>query len=169
MSAQPRIAARRRRSSRKYHSGTRFERTLLSEMRRGDGQERFDLPEAAMARLRSALEQDLAAPDPMKALVRALQLTTSFDLQLASPSIAARLRALLRGDQSAMEILRTAMFASPPADDELHTYVRREGRDEVLCVPQVPEPPRSVTLRTLIDPNAAPRERRHRDRVREPR
>lgn len=112
----------------------------MSEIRRGDGLERFELPPAAEARLASALQHDLAEEDALEALTRAVELASAFDGALGSPSVAARVRTLILSHPQTLPLLRSSaagarglkgLFDPPTGPREARRHRDRVRRKEV--------------------------------------
>lgn len=145
-----------------------FERTLLIELKRDlDGAERFSLPDPALPRLAKVLAQDLNSRDAKAALTRVLQLAAAFDGTLNSPSVAVKLRALLRAEPAAIAMLRSKVF-NTRSFDALRAFQKSEARDAKLRAPAFGEkaPEKTVPLRSFLDPVGPPRPRSQRGTAR---
>jgi hypothetical protein len=144
-----------------------FEREVSFSLRRRLRGERFELPEACELRLRTALRAELHSADPLVGIRRALQLAAAFDGPLASPSVAARIRAVLQSDRRALKLIREKLLGTRSLD-ERRAFLRREGRDEAPRAPVLDERATkdTVPLRTLLNPvhgNSVPRANRGKD------
>lgn len=139
-----------------------FERAVLAALQRGEGEQRFEIPDRARAQLARALETDVRSPQASEALQAGLRLAAAFDGSMKSPSIAALIRSLMRENKDAVAILKKQRKPAVSID-----AVRRFARQEDRPAPALPSikrapPPGSIPLRAWIDTgNTKPKGRHH--------
>jgi hypothetical protein len=112
---------------------SKLEAVLLGQLKRGE-HEQFEFREEAELLLVAALEADLDGPDPTASVRGALKYCAAFDAELASPSAAIILRAILRGNSRVVRMLKENVLDERPID-RMRRFVRGEGREIVLKAP----------------------------------
>ncbi len=129
-----------------------LERVVMLQLRRGSGEERFELPGSIEPLLSRALDRDLSRPEPLPAIHAALKLAAAFADGLQSPSIAARIRAVLRSDVRAIRLISDRLLNDRPIN-RARSFAEREGRPISLQAPKESDlvPVDSVPLRAFLD------------------
>jgi hypothetical protein len=91
--------------------------------------------------------------DPTRAVIDALKLAEAFDTRLASPSVAAAIRRMLRHHPVACGIIRDRVLR-PKGIDAVRSFAIGEGRTVAIRAPSFgkDESSSGVPLRAFLDP-----------------
>jgi hypothetical protein len=130
-----------------------IEHAILDQLEECSKGERFSLPESSDPVLYFALRSELRGANPVEGMALALKLAEALDVELESPSAAARIRALLQREPEAVRLIREHVLEDGGLD-ETRLFMRGEGRDAILSAPQFGErePENATPLRNFLNP-----------------